>query len=170
MTPLQVTEGSCEIARTSGELRGNNSRTQSLIQWSMVISIKPELAIAGVDRLDSRTLSTRVSTPRPFQQSTTTADPAETANHRPRPATCGSQNCSDPFQKLQKQLILSSNNILNFQTTVHPVLIRVEIPMQAIPTSKSARKREKKWNINSRASRTPGPSTETTLTRSPQSF
>ena len=170
VTPLRATEGSCEIGRTSGELRVNNTRTQSLIQWSTVISIKPEFVTAGVDRLDSRTLSTTSLNPSTLS--------AEYDSCRPR------RNSEPGVQtrNLQQSEVLGPIPITPKST---PTQLQQHSKFSTYSTSSthstgdsdapnsnfgfSEKEGEKSEYINFEANQTPGPSTETTRTRSPQS-
>ena len=170
VTPLRATEGSCEIARTSGELRVNNSRTQSLMQWSTVISIKPELETAGVDRLDSRTLSTTSLHPRTLSAVYDSCRPRRNSKSAAQTRNLRQSELLGPSPKSPKTTYTQFQQHSKFST--YSTSSTHSTGDSDAPNSNfgfSKKEGEKSEYINFEANQTPGPSTETTRTRSPQS-
>ena len=167
---LRATEGSCEIARTSCELRVNNTRTQSLIQWSTVISIKPEFVTAGVDRLGSNSLTTASPNPSTLSAEYDSCRPRR--NSEPGVQTCNLQQSEllGPIPITPKTIptqLQQPSKFSNYSTSCTHSTGDSDAPNSNFEIKE--KEGEKSEYIDFQANQTPGPSTEATRTRSPQS-
>ena len=159
-----------EISRTSCVLRVNNSRTHSLMLFSIGIPIKLECATAGVDQLGSNSITTESPNPSTLSAEYDSCRPRR--NSEQKVQTCNLQQSQllgpipvtpkTTYSQFQQHSIFSTYSTSSTHSTGESDAPNCNIEI-------SEKEGEKSEFIDFQASRTPGPSNETTRSRSPQS-